>query len=235
MLEKKTLSPGLLGVIVSLAVSAVTINYAPPAEAQTESYITEADEAAACEGVCNTFVPPQTEAECEELMRTRFYDEYFRHSNRMGILSNRRAEEWEESLGIFFDEMDAITAVRDERIKLAKAAYAVKFTGLTAAFAACLAKATATGPLSPGAYLLCSGLYGAGVAAAANELNNEMYEAREVFNDQNELASDRLDDREEKIKALYDDRLIPNEKSRHQSTIALIDRDLGLCLERVNG
>ena len=34
-----------------------------PAQAQ-ESYIIDTDESAACEGVCNTFVPPQTEEEC---------------------------------------------------------------------------------------------------------------------------------------------------------------------------
>lgn len=65
---KKSAILGIVGIIVT-AVLAVT--HAPPAQAQTESYITDADLAAACEGVCNTFVPPHTEDECEELWSER--------------------------------------------------------------------------------------------------------------------------------------------------------------------
>lgn len=43
----------------------------PTAQAQTESYITAADEAAACEGVYNTYVPPTTEDECRALAADR--------------------------------------------------------------------------------------------------------------------------------------------------------------------
>ena len=128
--------------------------------------------------------------------------------------------------------MDAITAVRDETIALAKAVYATAIAGYTAGFAACMALASPT----PGVgWALCAATYLSLVTRANMELSRKTNAAREVFNDQNELASDRLEDREDKIKALYDDRLIPNEVSRHESAIALIDEDLRLCLERVNG
>lgn len=217
---------------LGFAVVVLAVGLAPPtAQAQTESYITDADEAAACEGVCNTYVPPQTEDECKQLHRDRFNEETLRHHDRSGRLANRRAEEWEESLGIFFDEMDAITAVRDEKIVLAKAAYATAIAGYTAGFAACMALTTPT----PGVgWALCTATYVALAAKAGMELDRKVAAAREVFKDQNELAAERLEDREDKIKALYDDRLIPNEVSRHESAIALIDEDLRLCLDRVS-
>ena len=65
-------------------------------------------------------------------------------------------------------------------------------------------------------------------------LNREVKDARKDFNDANELAAERLEDREDKIKALYDDRLIPNEVSRHISALDLILADFRLCVERVN-
>ena len=49
---------------LGFAVVVLAAGLAPPTNAQ-ESYITDADLAAACEGVCNTFVPPQTEDECK--------------------------------------------------------------------------------------------------------------------------------------------------------------------------
>ena len=67
---------------LSFAVGVLASGLAPPALAQTESYITDADEAAACEGVCNTYVPPQTEEECRELHLERFNAEYSRHYAR---------------------------------------------------------------------------------------------------------------------------------------------------------
>ncbi len=51
--------------LLAVAVIAVALcGLAPTAQAQEESYITDAAEAAACASVCNTFVPPQTEEEC---------------------------------------------------------------------------------------------------------------------------------------------------------------------------
>ena len=146
-------------------------------------------------------------------------------------MATRRAEEWEESLGIFFDEMEAITAVRDEKIAIAKASLATSVAGYTAGFAACMALTTPT----PGVgWALCAATYLSLVTRANVEFSRKVDAARESFNDQNELAAERLEDREDKIKALYDDRLIPNEVSRHESAIALIDEDLRLCLERVS-
>ncbi len=209
---------GIAGIAVALA------GLAPPtAQAQTESYINS------CQPGC--YVPPQTEDECEELHRDRFNDETLRHHDRMAHLATRRAEEWEESLGIFFDEMDAITEVRDEKIAIAKAAYAVSIAGYTAGFAACMALTTPTPSVG---WALCSATYVALAAKAGADLDRKVAAARESFNDQNELAAERLEDREDKIKALYDDRLIPNEESYHESAIALIDADLRLCLERVS-
>lgn len=60
---------------LGIVVIALASRLAPPtAQAQTESYITDIDEAAACEGVCNIYVPPQTKDECRELARSRFYE-----------------------------------------------------------------------------------------------------------------------------------------------------------------
>ena len=219
--------------VLGIAVVVLASGLAPPTKAQ-ESYITDADLAAACEVVCNTFAAPQTEDECIELANSRLYEEDLRHLKASVRLKTRHQEEWDESVGIFFDEKDALIAVRDERIQLAQAAYAVKFSGLTAAFAACLGVGSATEPLAPGVYLRCSGLYAAGVATAWDALRDEVDDAREDFARDNELAAERLEDREDNIKALYDDRLIPNEESRNESNMALIREDLRICLERVN-
>ena len=72
------------------------------------------------------------------------------------------------------------------------------------------------------------------MAAAWDALRDEVDDAREDFARDNELAAERLEDREDDIKALYDDRLIPNEESRNESNMALIREDLRICLERVN-
>lgn len=218
---------GFVGVIVSLAVLAVN-------QAQEESYITDAAEAASCANVCNTFVPPQTEDECEELMRTRFYEEYWRNSNALGRLASSEEKELEASHDIYHEEWVALKAVLDERVGLAKAAYVVKATGLTAAFYACLAKSAGTGPLSPGAFLLCSGLYTAGMAAAWQALRVEVADANSDAAAERRIAREDWDDRDGATIALYDKREA-NEDAAHRSQLALIDKDFGLCLERVNG
>ena len=224
--SKNKVTLGFVGVVLAAGLAP------PTAQAQEESYITDAAEAASCASVCNTFVPPQTEDECEELHRDRFNEETLRHHDRSVHLANRRAEEWEESEGIFFDEMDAITAVRDEKIAIAAAQHAVAMAGYTAGFAACMAVTTPT----PGVgWALCAATYLSLMTKSTAEFSRKVDAAREAFNDQNELAAERLEDREDAIKALYDERLIPNEESRHESAIALIDEDLRLCLERVNG
>lgn len=138
----------------------------------------------------------------------------------------------DESDGIFFDEKDALIAVRDKRIGLDQAAYAAKVAGLTTAFAYCLVAVSATDPLTPGAYLLCSGPYAAGMAAAGNELNNEMYYAKKEYSNANSIAAGVWDRRNKKIKALYN-RLISNEILRHESNRALNYEDLRLCVERM--
>ena len=152
----------------------------------------------------------------------------------MAFLANRRAEEWEESEGIFFDEMDALESVRDERIAIARAVCVTRMAGASAALTACLAAITVTGPGAIVGVGLCAAGYTAACAGFIVTLNREVGDAKKDFNDANELASERLEDREDKIKALYDDRLIPNEESRHESAIALIDEDLQICLERVS-
>ena len=231
-ISQKSAILGIVEIVATVAVLAVT--HAPAAQAQTESYITDADLAAACEGVCNTFVPPHTEDECEELHRDQFNEETLRHHDRSGHLANRQAEEWEESEGIFFDEMDALEDVRDERIAIARAVCVTRIAGASAALTACLAKVTVTGPGAIAGAALCVDLYTAAVAGFIVTLNREVGDAKEDFGDANELAAERLEDREDKIKALYNDRLILNEVSRHESAIALIGEDLRLCLQRVN-
>lgn len=114
---------------------------------------------------------------------SRIYEQQSRHVSAVGLYQRGRQKELDESSETYFEEVDAHRAVLNERVGLAKAAYVAKFTGLTAAFAYCLAKSSGTGPLTPGAYLLCSGTYTAGVAAVANELRNEVADANSDFAD----------------------------------------------------
>lgn len=165
-------------------------------------------------GVCNTYVPPQTEDECCELARSRFYDEENRHSERMVRLYTKRQEEWDESNEIFVDENLALIAVRDERTKIAKAHYATAVAGYTAGFAACMGAAS---PTFGGGWVLCGATYLSLVAKAGVDFDRKVANAEEDYKRDNHLASDRLEDRKNATKSLYDDRLIPNEESRNES------------------
>lgn len=83
--------------MVALGIAVIALAGLAPvtlAQAQTESYITDVDEAAACEGVCNTFVPPQTEKECRGLVQSRIYEEEAQHASAVNRLSRNRQENW---------------------------------------------------------------------------------------------------------------------------------------------
>ena len=221
---------------LGIAVIAVALaGLAPPtAQAQTESYITASDEAAACEGVCNTFVPPQDEQECRDLANERWQTEYFRSTSALGRLQTNRKAELQESYEIFVDEEDASFAVLKERVHIAYGVYALHMAGAAAALTACLASITATGPAAIGAAAICSSAYAASVAGFALSLKREVDAAWKVRHKNNELARHRADDRDGAINALYDKRE-ENENALSESNLALIDEDLALCLERVNG
>ena len=118
-ISSKTAILGFVGIVVAV----LTVKQAPPTLAQEESDITDAAESASCANVCNTFVPSQTEDECQDLYWERFNEEERRHLNTSVRLKTRRQEEWDESTWIFFDEMEALEAVRDERIKIASGVY----------------------------------------------------------------------------------------------------------------
>ena len=90
-----------------------------PTLAQEESYITDAAEAASCENVCNTYVPPQDEQECRDLANERLEAEFWRSQAVLGRLSTNRREELKESEELFYDEEDASSAVLKERVHIA--------------------------------------------------------------------------------------------------------------------
>ena len=121
-------------------------------------------------------------------------------------MAAKRAKEWGESEGIFWDEREALEAVRDERIAIARAVCVTRIAGAAAALTACLAKVTVTGPGAIVGAALCAGLYSAAVTGFIVTLNREVGDAKEDFKDKNNLSVERLEDREDKIKALYDDR-----------------------------
>ena len=167
------------------------------------------------------------------MAQTRFYEEFQRNSSALGRLSSVRQEELEESQDIFNAEEEASFALCKERAHLVYAAYASQVTGLTSALAYCLAAASAAVPLTPGAYLRCSGICAAGMAAATNVMKKEVDAAWEVKRKDNELARHRKEDRDDVINALYD-KWVANENALNLSNLALIEEDLRLCLERVN-
>lgn len=132
---------GVVGVIVSVAVLAV--NFAPPAMAQTESYITDAEEAASCEGVCNTFVPPQDEDECRALASEHWADEYEYNLSRLTRIQTLYNDALEVAANIRLDERAAAGAVRLERINAAKAVAATAIVAAKAKFTKCIIAASA--------------------------------------------------------------------------------------------
>ncbi len=231
--KQKTTTLGLIWCVVFVAALAVNFTHAPTAEAQEESYITDAAEAASCENVCNTFVPPQDEQECRDLASSRFHEEMDRHASTFGRLPTQRQAELDESQAMFEAEDDAFIAVRDERIALATAAFAVKVAGATAGLTACLAKAPA-GPPGLAAAALCLASFHAIYASFLVALNSEIGDAWKDYHKDHRLAVYRAEKRDDAIKSHYDGR-IDSEQSRHENTMGLINRDLSLCLERVNG
>ena len=235
ILTKKWATLGFAGVLVAV----LTVTQAPPTLAQTESYITAADEASACEGVCNTYVPPQDEQECRDLANERWQTEYFRSTSALGRLQTRRKAELQESEDIFVDEEDASSAVLKERVHIATAVCTTRIAGAAAALTACLA--SPAGATIAGA-ILCSSTYTAAVAGFLATMKREVDAAWKAKRDANELARHRKNDRDAAIKALYDKRAIKalydkreaNETAQSDLTLALIEEDLRICLERVN-
>ena len=226
-LTKKLATLGIVGVVVAV----LAITHAPPtAQAQTESYITDAADEAACNSVCNTFVPPQDEQECRDLANERWQTEYFRSTSALGRLQTRRKAELEESQEIFVDEEDASFAVCKERVHIAYAVCTTRIAGAAAALTACLA--SPAGASIVGA-ALCSSTYAAACAGFLVTMKREVDAAWKVRHKDNELARHRAADRDDAINSLYD-KLEENENALSQSNLALIDEDLRICLERVN-
>ena len=168
-----------------MAVLAVT--QAPKAQAQEESYITDAAEAAACASVCNTFVPPQTEQECRTLYWERWEEEYLRNFDALIRLANRQQAELETSHDIYYEEWIALKAVNDERVAIARAV-ATRIAGAISAYAACLASITVTGPAAITAAAICPSLYASACAGFIVTMNREFKDAGADFARDNRIA-----------------------------------------------
>lgn len=129
------------------------------------------------------------------------YEEESQHASAVNRLSRNRQENWMNPMEYSLTRRMLLIAVRNERIGLDQAAYAAKVAGLTTALAYCLVAVSAMDPLTPRAYLLCSGPYAAaGMAAAGNELNNEMYYAKKEYSNANSIAAGVWDRRNKKSK-----------------------------------
>ena len=174
---RKLLTYSKIKATLGIAVIAVALAWlAPPtAQAQTESYITAADEAAACEGVCNTYVPPQTEDECRELAGERWAAEYERNNRRVTRIQLLYNEAIDVSREIAEDELKAIGAIQGEAHNAAKAVAATAIAGAKAKFSACVLAASALpSPADFAAVSKCIGWHALAMAGIITAYNRSI-------------------------------------------------------------
>ena len=222
---------GFVGVVVSVAV--LTVNQSPPTQAQTESYITDADEAAACEGVCNTFVPPQTEEECEELRSERLAQAYNDHALGTARNGKRRQKGFDLSSEVYFSEHQQYLEEYNESVaaakKVATAALAAAYARLTACTLACQAVV----PISWTAVALCWSQHAVAQAGIWLTYDRAVDGFGERFDERNDAARDRQEARDFRIQTNYEEWMRELD-SWYGNEMALIESDYLICLERVN-
>ena len=186
-------------VVVSLA------GLAPPtAQAQTESYITEADLAAACDGVCNTYVPPQTEDECEELWRDRQRQAYNDFESRQTSRDKRRQKALDLSADIYRAEYRQYLEEYNEKVKAAAKVAAAALVAAQARLVACTAACMAVTPISWTAYGLCLTQHAVAHAGIWLTYDRAVDGFGERFDERNDAAKDSQKARDFLIQTKYE-------------------------------
>ena len=219
---------GIAGVVVAVLGLAMT------AQAQTESYITDADEAASCEGVCNTYVPPQDEAECRALAAERWQAEYQYNISRVARIQSLYDSAMESSLDIYTDELGARVAVRNERQAKANAAASLAIVAAKAQLTKCvLAADLIPTPGNIAAAAKCMGWYSLAMAGIITTLNRATDDILNDFQREGDILCLEASQREDRFKDRRDLSL-KAESERNETQLALIELDLELCLARVN-
>lgn len=215
------------------AVVALAAGLVPPTLAQEESYITDAAEAAACASVCNTFVPPQTEDECEELRGERLSQAYDDHALGTARNGKRRQKGLDLSAEVYFSEYQQYLEEYNESVaaakKVATAALVAAYTRLTACTLACQAVV----PISWTAVALCWTQHAAAQAGIWLTYDRAVDGFGERFDERNDAARDRQEARDFRIQTKYEGWMRELD-SWYGNEMTLIESDYLLCLERVN-